>query len=451
MTNVKRALQNLVVWLLLAAPAAALGQYTYTNADGSIYTYATNADGSASITGYSGPPWAVIIPTNLNNLLVTGIGDSAFAENLGAPYYLTSVTIPDSITSIGGSAFINCESLTNITIPESVTNLGNYAFELCYSFRNITIPAGIPNIGEFEFYSCTNLTNVTIANGATAIEEYAFNACTGLVSISIPDSVTTLGDGVFFGCGSLANVTIGKGLTNIGILTFHLCTALTNITFPNSLIAIEDYAFAQSGLTSVTLPRNVSYLGEAPFSCNDLATITVDAQNASYSSSNGVLFDKNQSTLIEFPSGMGGNYTVPASVTSIGGGAFIFCASLTGVFFEGNAPGLGDSVFVGSDLTVYYLAGTTGWSDFSAGTGVPVVLWNPLIQADNASFGVRNSQFGFTITGTTNIPIVVEACTNLANPVWTPLTDVTLTNGSFSFSEAVQVNGSGRYYRISSP
>ena len=100
--------------------------------------------------------------------------------------------------------------------------------------------------------------------------------------------------------------------------------------------------------------------------------------------------------------------------------------------------------------TVYYLPDTTGWDNFSTNAGVQaVVLWNPLFQASGASFGLSNNQFGFNINGTANIPIVVEACANLANPVWTALTNVTLTNGLFCFSEPLQTNSSGRFYRIS--
>jgi hypothetical protein len=118
----------------------------------------------------------------------------------------------------------------------------------------------------------------------------------------------------------------------------------------------------------------------------------------------------------------------------------------------GNAPIVDSSVFFSdSNLTYYYLPNTTGWDEFSTNVGVQPVLWNPLIQTSEGNFGLRNNQFGFSITGTTNIPIVVEACSNLANPVWTPLLTLNLTNGSFYFSEPFQTNTSGRFYRISSP
>jgi hypothetical protein len=147
--------------------------------------------------------------------------------------------------------------------------------------------------------------------------------------------------------------------------------------------------------------------------------------------------------------------SIPASVTYIGEFAFYACFSLTSVYFDGNTPSVGSSVFNDDDtVTTYYLPGTTGWSLTFWGypsSGPPAVLWNPFIQTGDGSFGVRSNQFGFNITGTTNIPIVVEACTNLASPVWTPLQTVTLTNGLFYFSDPQWTNYSGRFYSIQMP
>jgi len=95
------------------------------------------------------------------------------------------------------------------------------------------------------------------------------------------------------------------------------------------------------------------------------------------------------------------------------------------------------------------LPGTFGWSSNLDGT--PAILWNPLIQTADGSFGISNNQFGFNITGTNNFTVVVEACTNLANPVWTPLQTVTLTNGSYYFSEPLQTNSPGRFYGLGVP
>ena len=176
---------------------------------------------------------------------------------------------------------------------------------------------------------------------------------------------------------------------------------------------------------------------------------------------------------------LSGGYTIPGGVTSIGDFAFYYCVGLTNVtipgsvtnlafaffdcynlasvYFQGNAPTADWSVFYddvtgyGAPAAAYYLPRTTGWSAFSADTGIPAVLWNPLIQTGDGGFGVQNNQFGFNITGTTNIPIVVEGCTNLASPAWTLLQALYLTNGSFYFSDPQWTNYPGCYYRIRSP
>jgi hypothetical protein len=126
------------------------------------------------------------------------------------------------------------------------------------------------------------------------------------------------------------------------------------------------------------------------------------------------------------------------SATSIEDYAFTFCSSLTAIFFQGNAPSADATAFWrGTNATVYYLQETTGWGSTFA--GLPAVLWNPSIQTTDASFGVRSNQLGFTIIGTINIPIVVEACTNLAGASWRPLQTSTLANSSIYFSDSFSI------------
>jgi len=144
--------------------------------------------------------------------------------------------------------------------------------------------------------------------------------------------------------------------------------------------------------------------------------------------------------------------TIGTNVTSIGNEAFAECFSLTNVYFIGNAPSVTNDVTVFSDDingTVYYLQGTTGWS--TTFDGCPAVLWNPQAQTSDGSFGVLTNQFGFNIAGATNLVIVVEASTNLANPVWSPVGTNTLTGGSSYFSDPDWTNYPGRFYRLRSP
>jgi BspA type Leucine rich repeat region (6 copies) len=141
--------------------------------------------------------------------------------------------------------------------------------------------------------------------------------------------------------------------------------------------------------------------------------------------------------------------TIGNGVTSIGDYAFAYCGKLTSVYFGGNAPAADSSGF--DSPTIYYLPGTLGWVDFSANTGLPTALWylpNPLILNQGPGFGVQSGQFSFTISWATNATIVVEACTNLSNPVWLPVSTNTLINGTSYFSDPQPANLPGRFYRL---
>jgi hypothetical protein len=421
--------RNLVAVLILAMPAAVQAQFDYV----------TNADGtSITITGYSTTGFAdVIIPATINDLPVTGIGDGAFAE----VYAMTSVTIPVSVTNIGGDAFSDCFSLTNVTIPDSVISIGYYAFQAC-ALTEVMIPANVTSIGEGAFSGCTSLTAISVAaqnayfsstngvlfdkNQTTLVE-----APGGLVgSYTIPDSVTNIDDSAFFYCTVLSSVTIPRTVSNVGVDVFEYCYGLTTVTIPGSVSNIGIGAFAHSGLTNATMSFGVVNIDTNAFENND-SLMTV---------------------------------MIPGSVTNIAENAFEGCGNLTQVYFTGNAPAADWTVFSNMGYnsefdypytyyvtTAYYLFGTTGWAEFSSNAMIPAVLWNPVIQASGASLGVRNNQFGFNITGTTNIPIVVEACTNLAQPVWVPMQSMTLTNGLVHFSEPTETNSAARFYRISAP
>jgi len=406
----------LAVLLVLAEPAAVRGQFTYTTNNGAI-----------TLAGYKGAGGALVISN-----FVTSIGFEAFLNCTS----LTSIIIPDSVISIGINAFYNCTSLSSVTIPDSVTSIGYNAFGTCGSLTSVTIPSSVNIIGPGAFGACGNLSAITVD-----AQNSVFLSTNGVLFDIMQSTLVECPGGL----GGIYSIPFG--VTNIYGEAFLGCGNLTGVTIPDSVFSIGPSAFQQSGLTSVSIPDSVTNFEETAFAnCNDLTNVTIG---------NGV-------TSIGLNTFTGcirlASITLSASVTRIESEAFYYCPSLTSVFFDGNAPPfVGQDVFENEEqngfdpATVYYLAGTTGWADFSASTDLPAVLWNPLIQTGDGSFGVRSNQFGFNINWASGQVIVVEACTNLASPVWSPLATNTIRDGSFYFSEPLQTNNVGRYYRISSP
>ena len=211
---------------------------------------------------------------------------------------LTSITIPNSVTSIGSSAFSRCSSLTSITIPSSVTSIGSETFYECSSLTSITIPNSVTSIGDEAFRGCSSLTSVTIGNSVTSIGSSAFCNCSSLTSINIPNSVTSIGNDAFRYCSSLTSVTIPNSVTSIGDLAFDNCSSLTSVTIPNSVTSIGSGAFRGcSSLTSITIPNSVTSIGYEAFNgCDKLvdvycyATTPPEINENSFSNYNAFLY-----------------------------------------------------------------------------------------------------------------------------------------------------------------
>ena len=354
------------------------------------YTYTTNAAGQATITGFNANyAGALTITNTLGGCPVTSIGAWAFLRCSN----LTSITIPASVTNIMLETFSGCSGLTAIivdatntnysslngtlfdreqstlvccppgqagvyAIPASVSSIGNWAFESCKLLTDIIISAGVTNIGVGAFIGCTGLTSVTIPNSIASIRDWVFAYCANLTKVTIPPSITSIGFSAFDGCG-LTGVAIPAGVTNIAHQAFLDCRRLTNVTIPASVTNIVLGAFQ---------------------GCTGLFAITVDAANPNYSSLDGILFNKNRTTILICPAGKAGNYAIPANVTSIGFSAFAGCTDLTDVTIPAGVTNIGNLAFLGcTSLTNIIIPASVtnfGFDAFANCPNLPAAIQN---------------------------------------------------------------------------
>ncbi len=358
------------------------------------------------------------IPKTYNNLPVKEIDNSAF----NFCYSLTSVTIPDSITSIGESAFYNCASLTSITvdknnayykdidgnlyskngktliryaigkndtsfnIPQGVTSIGDYAFLCSTSLTSVEMPNSVTSIGDWAFLSCKSLTSITIPDSVTRIGDYAFSSCTNLTSIEIPNSVTSIGSSAFEVCHRLTNVTIPNSVTSIGKSAFNYCINLVSVEIPNSVTSIGDEAF--NCCVKLVEVINKSSLNITTTSYG-LSALTVHSGDTETANKDGYLFytfegvnyllgylgeDKD----LTLPENYNGenyeiyNYAfardditsvaISNGVTSIGNYAFYDCDSLASITISNSVTSIGNYAFYDCDnLTSITFADTSTW------------------------------------------------------------------------------------------
>ena len=270
---------------------------------------------NARIIGYEGNATNIVIADNYNGKPVIEICANAFKNNS----IVEIVVIPDSVTTIGNSAFSGCTNLTNVIIGNSVNKIDSMAFHNCTSLTNITIPDNVTTIGSFSFCNCTSLTNITIPDNVTTIgnsafencpltnvicptfsishlpknnleniiissgntiDKNTFSGCDNLTSVTIGDSVTSIGTSAFSNCDNLTSVTIGDSVTFIGNSAFSGCNKLTSVTIPDSITTIDARAFEHcTNLTNVTIPDSVMTIGyRAFYGCYNL-TIYCEANS----------------------------------------------------------------------------------------------------------------------------------------------------------------------------
>ena len=356
----------------------------YDQVFGYIFGYTTTSSSSSSVSGatyqYCGNSkcYYYYIPSSIKSVTITGGNIPSYAFNNCSG--LTSVTIGNSVTSIGDSAFSSCKRLTTVNwnaiactsagtsnycifdscsklvtvnIGNDVTIIPSDTFRGCTGLKSITIPESVTSIGSYAFDGCSGLLSVTIGNGVTSIGFAAFSGCIGLTNVTIPNTVTSIGGSAFYECNSLTSVTIGNSVTSIGGSAFFGCSGLTSITIPDSVTSIGQSAFGGcSGLTSVTIGNSLTSISVLAFSgCSKLQNIYI-TDIAAWCNISGLYnlmnYDGSSNKKLYINNELATSITIPNGVTAIPSTAFRGCRSLSSIKIPDSVTSIGDYAFYGT-------------------------------------------------------------------------------------------------------
>jgi hypothetical protein len=399
----------LPVLFFLASPMVAFPQLTFTTNNNEI-----------TIIGYTGTAPFVNIPGFTNGYAVTSIGRNAFFNN----QTITDVQVPDSVACIGANVFLACQNLTNVTIGSGVTNIVPGAFWINPALDSINVD---PNNQSFTFSGGA----LYYLNGTTLFKCLESNSG----NFNVPETTTTIESESFDFCTLLTNINISSSVTNIDLTTFG--------------------------------------------NDSNLRSFTVDPLNPIFLSRDGLILSKDGATLIRYPSGTNGSYLVPNYITHIGANAFIY-DGITNVIIGNNVTDIQSTAFyncyqlvsatlgrnvsyLGAQcfgfcpelVTVTFVGGiSVGFLDYPfAGSDFVTfnVVTQPLISNLSALPTAHPGGFGFRVNWASGQSVVVEVCTNLGSPLWTPIQTNILTDSVLDFTDSRAVDLKSQFYRVLSP
>ena len=385
-----------------------------------------------------------------------------------------------------GSVLIRCPGGMTGTyvVPGGVVELAPDAFFDCNEMTAVEIPDGVLRIGELAFYSCDVMTNVLLPQSVTNVVDRAFAGCAILASFSVDSNnpayeavdgaLLSKGGGEYVQCpgGRTGTYAVPATVTNIHGGAFAGCEGLTNVWISGSVIAMEPDPFEW---------------------CSNLESIEVDPLNPAFVSMDGVLYSRDLHVLVRYPPGKPGPFVLLDSATDIadyacsycagftqatlgnavtnigimafqyctnmntavvgngvahiGALAFVSCFNLRGIYFAGNAPSLERTIVIGFTM-FYHLAEATGWnsSPWNYYFRFRMALWVPRISQEG--LGMQAGRFGFRMNWAAGHAVVVEACTNVAAPVWLPLATNGMVDGTGIFEDEEETNAGVRFYRV---
>ena len=375
----------------------------YTDSYGTVYTYSVNGN-TVTITKVSSAETDLTVPGEINGYTVVAVGSRAFAND---DCTFKSVTLPDSIESIGEMAFEGREQLASVSLPKNLKDLGKECFSECTSLKSVNLPDSLQSINELTFGKCSSLSSIVIPYGVKEIGRAAFNGCTSLTSVSIPDTVSKIGSTAFYDCSSLTSISIPDSVTEIGGAAFGNDISLKNVDWnktinsigygvfdntqyiknypqdflllnndtllykytgksvsvdiPASIKSIANGAFRDTSIESITIPNGIDEISGQMFSgCTKLKKVIIP--DSVKGISDEAFHNCSSLTEIELPDSLEyikelafsgctslRQITIPDKVSKIGDRCFDGCKSLEQVHMPSALQTLGNKVFVGCD------------------------------------------------------------------------------------------------------
>lgn len=515
------------------------------------------------ITKYIGNQQDVTIPSIIEGQPVTRIGWAAFARYDS----LERIVIPGSVESIGANAFSSCVNLKDVVLSNGLLSIELNAFGSCTKLSGVIFPNSLKIIGSSGFYNCDHLVEVKIPKSVTSIElGDAFSSCEKLTAIEvdpentnfssvdgvlfnkdqtviiqcpgaktgdyiIPQSVIEINRNAFHGCDNLKSVLIGRNIQTLPLYIYsyaspafgecesleailvdpdnpHFCSVdgvlfdkekTTILQYPSNkpgeyiipdhVTAVRQGAFYRSlSLTRVTIGKNVSSIREVFYITPALKEINVDSENSTFVSIDGVVYSRDQTVLIRFPGGRGGEFVIPSTVTEVGCCSFKFCSSLRNVILSEGVRYIGPHAFRGCEnltsmvvpasvneigdsafsycyklsrfyfkgdpptveygfetrsidpIIVRYRPGANGWGDLFYGH--PTEMWTLQI----LDYTFEDNAFHIKVTSPNEMDVVIMACINLVEEEWVALGSMSMSNGINDFVDPIGVDFPNRYY-----
>ena len=249
-------------------------------------------------SAFSGCTGLETIAVDAGNLVYIAAGNCLIeksSKTLIAGCKNSTIPVDGSVTAIGTMAFYNCTGLAEIVIPDTVKTVGASAFEGCKNLTSADLGKGVTTIGNSAFFGCSKLEAIAIPDSVTAMGVYAFSGCTGLTTVTMGEGLTTIGNSTFSGCTGLTDLTIGKNVATIDVFAFSGCESLKDIAIPGNVTTIGKFAFYNcTGLESAQIPVSVAAIGNNAFSgCNELK-MSINEENtyaATYAKNNGIAYE----------------------------------------------------------------------------------------------------------------------------------------------------------------